>query len=123
VKRWCASFGPGSATPTSSSPGAITRSPESWTTSSWASSSEAVPTGEGFIALYQGKYGEAATHMRQGNLLDPYIKYQLAVATAGAGDAARAKQLYREVAEYNFNTVGFALVRKDAQQKAGAGTL
>jgi len=77
---------------------------------------------EGFIALYQGKYGDAAAHLRQGNLLDPYIKYQVAVATEGAGDVAQAKQLYREVAEYNFNTVGFALVRKDAQQKAGAST-
>ena len=77
---------------------------------------------EGFIALYQGKYREAAGHLRLGNLLDPYIKYQLAVATEGAGDAAQAKRLFTEVAEYNFNTVGFALVRKDAQQKVGAGT-
>src|SRR5436309_1903518 len=76
----------------------------------------------GFIALYQGKYNEAATHLRQGNLLDPYIKYQFAVATEGAGDAARAKELFREVADYNFNAVGFALVRKDALQKA-SGTL
>src|SRR5204863_368703 len=37
----------------------------------------------GFIALYQGKYNEAAAHLRQGNLLDPYIKYQLAVAMHG----------------------------------------
>jgi tetratricopeptide (TPR) repeat protein len=78
---------------------------------------------EGFIALYQGKYREAAGHLRLGNTLDPYVKYQLAVATEGAGDAAEAKRLFREVADYNFNTVGFALVRKDAQQKAGAGTL
>jgi len=77
---------------------------------------------EGFIALYQGKYKEAAAHLRQGNLLDPYIKYQLAVAAEGAGDAGRAKQLFREVADYNFNAVGFALVRKDALQKAN-GTL
>ena len=78
---------------------------------------------EGFIALYQRKYREAARHLRLGNQLDPYIKYQLALATGGAGDAAEAKRLFSEVAEYNFNTVGFALVRKDAQQKAGAGTL
>ena len=77
---------------------------------------------EGFIALYQGKYGDAATHLRQGNPFDPYIKYQLALATEGAGDVAQAKQLYREVAEYNFNAVGFALVRKDAQLKVGAVT-
>lgn len=78
---------------------------------------------EGFIALYQGKYGEAVAHLRQGNLLDPYIKYQFAVATEGAGDAAQAKKLFREIADYNFNAVGFALVRKDAIQKAGGGTL
>src|SRR5437773_5003602 len=78
---------------------------------------------EGFIALYQGKYREAAGHLRLGNLLDPYVKYQLAVAMEGVGDAAEAKRLFTEVAEYNFNTVSFALVRKDAQQKAGAGTL
>src|SRR5207245_6102279 len=76
---------------------------------------------EGFIALYQGKYREAAGHLKLGNTLDPYVKYQLAVATEGAGDAAQAKRLFTEVAEYNFNTIGFALVRKDAQQKAGAG--
>src|SRR6266852_4270803 len=78
---------------------------------------------EGFIALYQGKYREAAGHLRLGNTLDPYVKYQLAVATEGAGDATEAKRLFADVAQFNFNTVGFALVRKDAQQKAGAGTL
>ena len=78
---------------------------------------------EGFIALYQGKYRDAAGHLKLGNTLDPYVKYQLAVAKEGAGDAGEAKRLFTEVAEYNFNTVGFALVRKDAQQKAGPGTL
>jgi tetratricopeptide (TPR) repeat protein len=78
---------------------------------------------EGFIALYQGKYDEAAAHLRQGNRLDPYIKYQFAVAMEGAGDAAQAKKLFREIADYNFNALGFALIRRDAMQKAGAGTL
>ena len=77
----------------------------------------------GFIALYQGNYREAVGHLQQGNPFDPYIKYQLAVAAEGAGDAARAKQLFREVADYNFNAVGFALVRKEARQKAGEPAL
>src|SRR5437867_9612833 len=72
---------------------------------------------EGFIALYQGKYRDAAGHLKLGNTLDPYVKYQLAVATEGAGDAGEAKRLFTEVPEYNVNTVRFALVRKDAQQK------
>src|SRR6266699_1439828 len=78
---------------------------------------------KGFIALYQGKYQEAAGHLRQANPFDPYIKYQLAVATEGAGDAAQAKKLFQEVADYNFNALGFALVRKEAQQKAGRSAL
>src|ERR1041384_2748847 len=78
---------------------------------------------EGFIALYQGKYQDAAAHLRQGNPFDPYIKYQLAVATEGAGDAAAAKKLFREIADYNFNIIGFALGRKQPLQRAGAGTL
>ena len=77
---------------------------------------------EGFIALYQRKNTEAAAHLRQGNLLDPYIKYQFAVATEGAGDPAQAKKLFREIADYNFNALGFALIRRDAQQKASPGT-
>lgn len=60
---------------------------------------------------------------RPGNPFDPYIKDQLAVAKEGAGDAADAKKLFREVAEHNFNAVGFALVRKEAQQKAGEPAL
>jgi hypothetical protein len=41
------------------------------------------------VALYQGKYAEAVEHLRQGDPFDPYVKYQLAVATEGSGDAAR----------------------------------
>src|SRR6266853_704869 len=78
---------------------------------------------KGFIALYQGKYQEAAGHLRQGNPFDPYVTYQLAVATEGAGDVAQAKKLFREIADYNFNALGFALVRKEAQQKAGKSAL
>jgi tetratricopeptide (TPR) repeat protein len=77
---------------------------------------------EGFIALYQKQYSQAAEHFRHGSPFDPYVKYQLAVATEGAGDAAQARRLFREVADYNFNALGFALVRRDALQKAGAGT-
>ncbi|MGH7547135.1 MAG: tetratricopeptide repeat protein [Gemmatimonadales bacterium] len=74
---------------------------------------------KGFVALYQGNYGEAAGHFTQGNLLDIYIKYQLALAQEGAGNSAEAKQLFREVANNNFNNIGFGLVRKEASQKAG----
>jgi tetratricopeptide (TPR) repeat protein len=73
---------------------------------------------KGYIALYQGNFREAAGHFAQGNLDDPYIKYQYAVALEGAGETTKAKQLFRELAVYNFNSSGYALIRKDAQQKA-----
>lgn len=71
---------------------------------------------KGYIALYQGKFQEATAQFAQGNLNDPYIKYQYAVALQGAGQKAKGNQAMREVAAYNFNSVGFALIRKDAQQ-------
>jgi tetratricopeptide (TPR) repeat protein len=76
----------------------------------------------GFIALYQGNAAEAAAHFAQGNLLDPYIKYHYAVALAGSGQQEKAKQYFRELAVYNFNSLGYALIRKDAQQRAASTT-
>ncbi len=73
---------------------------------------------QGFIAAYQGNAAEAAAHFAQGNLQDPYIKYNYAVALDGSGQSAQAKPMFRELAVYNFNTLGYALIRKEAQQKA-----
>jgi tetratricopeptide (TPR) repeat protein len=72
---------------------------------------------KGYIALYQGNFSEATAQFALGNLVDPYIKYQYAVALVGAGDKVKGNQLMREVATYNFNNAGYALIRKDAQQQ------
>jgi tetratricopeptide (TPR) repeat protein len=72
----------------------------------------------GFIALYQGRYREAIGHFDQGDPNDMYVRYQLALASEGAGNVERAKKLFREVAINNFNDVGVALTRKEATQKA-----
>jgi hypothetical protein len=71
---------------------------------------------KGYIALYQGKFQEAAGQFAQGNLNDPYIKYQYAIALQSAGEKPKGNQLMRELSSYNFNNVGYALIRKDAQQ-------
>jgi tetratricopeptide (TPR) repeat protein len=71
---------------------------------------------KGYIALYQGNFREAATELAQSNLDDPYIKYQYAVALQRAGEQAKSNKLQGELAVYNFNNVGYALIRKDAQQ-------
>ena len=73
---------------------------------------------KGFIALYQGHNAEAATHFAEGNLLDPYIKFNYAMALDGSGQADKAKPIFRELAIYNFNSLGYALIRKEAQQMA-----
>lgn len=71
---------------------------------------------KGYIALYQGNFREAVSHFAMGNLDDPYIKYQYAVALLGAGDKVKGNQLMRELSVYNFNNVGFALIRKDSRR-------
>ena len=71
----------------------------------------------GVIALEQGNFAEAIVHMEQGDLTDIYSKYLLASAHEGAGNTEEAQALFKEVAEWNFNSVGFALVRQEAMEK------
>jgi len=73
---------------------------------------------KGFVAAYQGNAREAAAHFAEGNLQDPYIKYNYAAALGASGQSAQAKPMFRDLAVYNFNSLGYALIRKDAQQKA-----
>lgn len=72
----------------------------------------------GHIALAQDQYDEAVQHYRQANPYDTYAQYHLALALEGAGNTEEAHSLFTEVSTYNFNTQGFALIRKDALAKA-----
>ncbi len=74
----------------------------------------------GLIELRRGDYGQAIEHFQQSNLTSMYVKYHLALAHQGAGDHDQARKLFREVGEWNFNSVGFALVRRDALRRAAA---
>ena len=71
----------------------------------------------GMITLLQGEHAEAVEHFQQGNLNNPYIKYQLALAHEGAGNTEQAKELFGVLADYNFNNIAFALVRAEAAEK------
>lgn len=68
----------------------------------------------GYVSLFQGDYEEAAAQFEQANPNDPYVMYHHALALDGAGKTSEAMQLFQTVAEYNFNSAGLALVRKDA---------
>jgi tetratricopeptide (TPR) repeat protein len=72
---------------------------------------------QGVIALERENWAEAILHLEQGNLANVYNKYLLALAHEGAGNTEQARTLLTEVAESNFNFVGFALVRAEAMEK------
>jgi tetratricopeptide (TPR) repeat protein len=73
----------------------------------------------GIVALQQKHYDEALSHFDKANQNDVYVTYHRALALEGAGRTDEAKALFREVANYNFNTTGNALVRQDAIKRAG----
>lgn len=72
---------------------------------------------QGVIALEQENWDEAILHLEQGDLNNVYNKYLLALAHEGAGNADPARMLFTEVAQSNFNFVGFALIRQEAMEK------
>ncbi len=71
----------------------------------------------GWTALQEGDHRAAVEEYRQSDLNNVYNKYLLAVALEGAGFTQQAMNLFTEVAEYNFNSVGYALVRNAAIEK------
>ncbi len=71
----------------------------------------------GLVELLQGNHEQAVEHLRQTELRDIYVKYQLARAEEGAGNVEEAKRLFEEVATSNFNNIGFALVRGEALER------
>jgi tetratricopeptide (TPR) repeat protein len=78
----------------------------------------------GLTALRQGDYESAIGHYRQANLStstgggDVKNIYMLAKALQGAGQTDEANELLQEVANWNFNSAWYAMLRKDA---AGTG--
>ena len=73
----------------------------------------------GLVNYLQKKYPEAVEEYRQADLTNMYNKYHLAVALDAAKQSSEARKIFKEVADWNFNTVGYALVRKDAMARAG----
>ena len=47
------------------------------------------------------------------------MKYYRSIALQEAGRADEAKALMDEVSEWNFNGVGFALIRNDVMERVG----
>lgn len=72
----------------------------------------------GMISMKQKSYADAVKHFEETDLNNQiYNKYWLAMANEAAGNKDKAMSLYKEVAAYNFNDVGNAMVRLEAKKK------
>ena len=73
----------------------------------------------GKSALQAGEFATAVTELRLADYANNmFVRYHLALAEEGVGNTEEAKKLFSEVATFNFNSVGFALVGKDAAAHA-----
>lgn len=72
----------------------------------------------GIADFFQEKYAEAAEHLAQGTPGNTYLKYYRAVALEESGQGEQASALFDEIAVWNFNSVGYAMIRKDAMTHA-----
>jgi len=74
----------------------------------------------GYMAMKQKNYGDASGHF--GKIMQPsvYQKYWTAMAEEGAGNKDKAKAIYKDIADYNFNGIDYALIRKEVKTKMAA---
>ena len=76
----------------------------------------------GMSAYYQGDHENAVEHLSQGDHQGTmYTKYYLALAHESLGNAEEAARLFAELAVWNFNGPGYALIRGDVLAKISQG--
>ena len=71
----------------------------------------------GEVLYVQGDYQGAIEHYEQANANNIYTRYHLGLAHDGAGHASQAEEIFQYVFENNFNSIGYALVRSEAEQR------
>ena len=71
----------------------------------------------GMLSMKQKNYADAVTHFEKADPNLIYNKYMLAKANEAAGNKDKAMAEYKEVAAYNFNDIGNALVRSEVKKK------
>ena len=73
----------------------------------------------GMAALQAEDYDAAVEHLRQADHANNmFVRYHLALAEEGMGNSEVARRIFSEVGSFNFNSVGFALVGRDARQRS-----
>ena len=71
----------------------------------------------GYISYQQKDYKKAVDHFEKTNMQDMYNKYWLAKAYEAAGKKDKAAAIYKEIGNYNFNNIGYALIRNEVKKK------
>jgi tetratricopeptide (TPR) repeat protein len=74
----------------------------------------------GFIAYKQKNFADAVAHFEKTQQISIYNKYWLATAYEANGNKDKANALYKEIADYNFNGIEFALVRNEVKKKVAS---
>lgn len=74
----------------------------------------------GFAAMKQKNFSEAVNHFGKTLQVNVYNKYWLALANEAAGNKDKATALLNDISNYNFNEIGYALIRSDVKKKLGA---
>ena len=74
----------------------------------------------GWSNLKQENYETAVEHFQNSAPNWIFNKYHLAKAYEGAGNTDKANELYEEIAVFNFNGVGYALIRNEVKEKVSS---
>ncbi len=69
----------------------------------------------GRIYFEKGDYAMALEHLKQANQENPYTLYLQAVAESKAGDKTKSAELFKKVANWNEDSLNYALVRSKAR--------
>lgn len=71
----------------------------------------------GYICFKEKKYADAVSHFEKTQQDYIYMKYWLARAYEASGDKEKSIKLYKEIADYNFNDIGYAVIRNEVKKK------
>ncbi len=69
-----------------------------------------------FINYKQGNYEKALEHASELDRDNVYDAYWMAYANKMAGNTDKAMAIFEEIADYNFNFVGYALIRNEVKE-------
>lgn len=74
---------------------------------------------QGYISYKKKDFDKAIKHFQKADATSVYDQYWLGKAYEAAGQKEKAMNIYQKIANYNFNMVGYALIRNEVKEKSG----